>query len=256
MQTLRMKTYQRQKVNPALKPLLVVLSGMILLLQLGTFAVYLITAIPICVIGAKEIIRAANRTYAVIVFLLMGKIVHVRGRENIDESKSYLIVANHASYYDPAGISTFLPATVWLGKERFARLPLLSTYLRALDYIPVYPGDSERSKNSINNAVKRIGKCNIVIFPEGTRTPTGKILPFKKGFVHIAKNTGLDVLPITLNGFSELMPRFRLVINPFVRIEAVIHEALPNEIFCDSTADDVTHLVRSIIESEYTGLRD
>lgn len=239
-----------------MKPPLIVLSGIILSLQLLSFAIYIIIAIPLCAIRAKKILHAAIRTYAVIVFLLMGKVVHVRGRENIDRSKSYLIVANHASYYDPAGIATFLPSTVWLGKERFTRIPLLSTYLRAVDYIPVYPGDSVRSRNSINNAIAHIGKCNIVIFPEGTRTPTGKILPFKKGFVHIAKNTGLDVLPVTLNGFYELMPRIRLVINPFVRVEAVIHRTIPNKKLCDLTADEAARYVRSVIESEYKGERD
>jgi 1-acyl-sn-glycerol-3-phosphate acyltransferase len=250
---------QHQKTSRARKNLLMPFNYLatiiVVPLHFTLTFLYIIIMLPFCYLRIGAAARLINKVYSILLFMLMGKIMHVRGREHINPQRNYLLVANHASYYDAPAVVTFLPMAVWLGKERFLKIPVFSAFLRATNFIPIFPGDSERSKNSINTAIAKLKNYNIVMFPEGTRTPNGKLLPFKKGFAHIFRGTELDILPVTLNGFFDLMPRTHMVVNPFVRLEAIIHKPIERASVIDKPVDEVVKLVQGIIESEYKGTR-
>ncbi|HEY1406362.1 MAG TPA: 1-acyl-sn-glycerol-3-phosphate acyltransferase [Spirochaetota bacterium] len=241
--------------NKVLTVFFYIITGIVLPLHFLLTFIYIIIILPFCYLRLGAVARALNRAYTILLFLMIGKVVHVTGKENIDPTKNYLLVANHASYYDAPAIVTFLPMAVWLGKERFLKIPVFATLLRATNFIPIYPGDSERSKNSINSSIAKLKNYNIVIFPEGTRTPDGKIYSFKKGFVHIFRGTELDILPVTLNGFYDLMPRKHMIVNPFVRLEAIVHKPIERSTVIDTPIDEVVSMVQEIIESKYAGSR-
>jgi 1-acyl-sn-glycerol-3-phosphate acyltransferase len=91
----------------------------------------------------------------------------------------------------------------------------------------------------------------VAIFPEGTRTLNGQIQDFKRGFILILKGTGLDVLPITLNGTFKLKPKPRFFINPFTRIEMIIHQPITNADLVAKSNDEILKQVKTIIEAPY-----
>jgi 1-acyl-sn-glycerol-3-phosphate acyltransferase len=220
-------------------------------LQFGVTGVFIILVLPFGYLGMNFMLTPVMRLISWSIFLSAGKIIRVYGKENIKPGKNYLLIMNHASYFDVPAIMTFAPAPSWLGSERFLRIPIFSTFLRFIKYIPVYPGNPDKSRQSIDTAIANSKRVTIGIFPEGTRTPHGRLNPFKKGFVHILRGSNLDVLPITMNGFYSFMPRHRWIINPFVRLEIIVHPAIRREDLLPMQNEDIAEIVRGTISSIY-----
>lgn len=225
-------------------------------LQFGFTGLLIILVLPFCYLGMNFMLTPVMRLISWLIFLSAGKVIRVYGKENIKPGKNYLLIMNHASYFDVPAIMTFAPAPSWLGNERFLRIPVFATFLKFIQYIPVFPGNPEKSRQSIDTAIAKAKQLTIAIFPEGTRTPHGRMNPFKKGFIHILRGSDLDILPITMNGFYSLMPRHRWIINPFVRLEIVVHPAIKREDVLPMENEDIAALVRGTIASAYYDQHD
>ena len=203
------------------------------------------------IFGFGVIPRFFAHLEAKVLFFLDGKLIHVYGKNNIDPDKNYLFVMNHASVFDIPAILGFTPRISWLGHNRFLKVPGFGAFLKAIQFIPVYPGDHMKSKAAIDTAIAHAKQLAIAIFPEGTRTRDGKLRPFKKGFVHIMRGSELDILPVTLNGFFTMKPRHRWATNPFVRLEVFIHKPILRESLIPKSDDAIVEIVRSTIASAY-----
>ena len=98
------------------------------------------------------------------------------------------------------------------------KIPIWATMLRSFKAIPVYRKNKSKAIEAIKNAehiIKDLG-YHIVIFPEGTRTTDGKLQKFKKGGFHMALNTGVPILPITVKGGFRFKPKNRWYIKPSI----------------------------------------
>jgi len=122
------------------------------------------------------------------------------GKENIDKSKNYIIVSNHRSYTDILIGSAFVPLQFrWLAKKSLFKIPMIGWVMKIAGYISV-----EREK--LISASKSLGSVKDVldagksvwIFPEGTRTPKKELKDFKRGAFFLAKETKINILPISL----------------------------------------------------------
>jgi 1-acyl-sn-glycerol-3-phosphate acyltransferase len=208
-------------------------------------------SLPFGMLGINAVPRLLMQLSAKTLFYLDGKIIHIYGKNNINPKKNYLFVINHASALDVPAILSFNRKISWLGHHRFLRIPGFGSFLKAIQFIPVYPGDPLMSKAAIDTAIAHAQQLTIAIFPEGTRTRNGKIGPFKKGFVHIMRGSELDILPVTLNGFYTFKPRHRWSVNPFARLEVVIHKPIPRSRLIPMHDDEIVRIVRSKIASAY-----
>ena len=146
-----------------------------------------------------------------------GVHVRVRGRENIPAGTSCIFLSNHVSNLDPPVLLPVLPgmSSVFLKKE-LMKIPLLGTAMRMGKYIPVSRGHSrEEARKSVEYAaeVLRSG-LNIMLFPEGTRSPDGHLLPFKKGAFFLAAETGAPMVPVVISGTAQMMPKGTLKMTP------------------------------------------
>jgi 1-acyl-sn-glycerol-3-phosphate acyltransferase len=92
---------------------------------------------------------------------------------------------------------------------------------------------------------------SVAIFPEGTRTPDGKINPFLRGFIYLFRTRNIDILPVTLKGFYDLKPKNRFYINFSSRPEVIIHEPVSKEALSNMNDNQIINTVRTIIESAY-----
>lgn len=119
-----------------------------------------------------------------------------------------VVVGNHASQADPFLIS-YLPWEMkWLGKSSLFKAPVLGWSMWLAGDVPVRRGDSE----SIGEAMRRCARwlergMPVMIFPEGTRSRTGELGPFKDGAFRLAIETGADVLPIAVSGTGDALPK-------------------------------------------------
>ena len=131
---------------------------------------------------------------------------HVEGLENIDKSKSYVITINHQSMADIISLY-FLPLNFrWVSKEEVFRIPYIGPLLIAHGDIPIQRGNPREAMSKVVNDGKMwISRgASIAIFPEGTRSKDGEIHRFKAGAFALAKEAGVEILPVVLDGTTKI----------------------------------------------------
>lgn len=148
--------------------------------------------------------------------LLVGVKIRVCGREHLQAGRNYIFMSNHASNLDPPVLIPVVPGrTSVLVKKELFRIPVLGTGMRLSELVPVDRGDHEAAIESVQAAIKVLRKgLQMVIYPEGTRTGDGRLLPFKKGPFHLAMDSGVSVVPVTILGTFESWPRTRFALRP------------------------------------------
>jgi 1-acyl-sn-glycerol-3-phosphate acyltransferase len=140
---------------------------------------------------------------------LIGVQVNVIGRENFDPNGTYIYMCNHVSNLDPPIVVPSIPkrTSVMVKKELF-RVPILAKAMLMASFVPVDRTNREAAIASIEAAVDVLKQgVNITIFPEGTRSPDGKLLPFKKGPFHLAFESKAPIVPMTIFGTEKLMSK-------------------------------------------------
>src|SRR5437763_391248 len=140
---------------------------------------------------------------------IVGVKVDVRGLDSFDNSGTYIYMCNHVSNLDPPLVVPMIPkrSAVLVKKELF-RIPLLGKAMRMASFVPVDRSNREAAIASIQRAKEVLDSgVNIIVFPEGTRSPDGKLLPFKKGPFHMAIESGVSVIPMTIFGTEKMMPK-------------------------------------------------
>ena len=140
---------------------------------------------------------------------LTGTRIQVRGLEQIDPKGTYIFMSNHVSNLDPPILITHIPRrTSVLVKKELWKIPILGKAFTIGEFVPV----DRRNRESAIDSIRRAGEVmrhgiNMMVYPEGTRSPDGRLLPFKKGPFHLAMETGIAVVPVTILGTAEIMPR-------------------------------------------------
>ena len=169
----------------------------------------------------------------------------VIGLENIDKNKSYVIAINHQSMVDIVSLY-FLPLNFrWVSKQEVFRMPYIGPMLIAHGDIPIKRGRAAESmKKVINDGKMWISRgASIAIFPEGTRSKDGEIHNFKAGAFILAKDAGVPILPIVLDGTNTMVHKGWLV-NWRNKITIRILPAIPAEEVQNRDIKDVMSQVR------------
>jgi 1-acyl-sn-glycerol-3-phosphate acyltransferase len=150
-----------------------------------------------------------------IVLRLAGIRVRVEGLENIP-SGVCVFTSNHASNLDPVALVPNIPRRVaLLAKKEVFSIPILSKALRQAKLIPVDRADKEAAAESVDIAVQYMKEgLSFCVFPEGTRSRDGRLLPFKKGTFLMAIRAGAWVVPVSLAGTQRLMRKGDWTIHP------------------------------------------
>jgi 1-acyl-sn-glycerol-3-phosphate acyltransferase len=119
-----------------------------------------------------------------------------------------VVVSNHESNADPFLVS-FLPWEMkWLGKASLFRIPVAGWMMRMAGDIPVERGDSDSAKEAMGACARWLGLgVPVMLFPEGTRSKDGQLLPFKDGAFRLAIEAGADILPLAVAGTGTALPK-------------------------------------------------
>jgi 1-acyl-sn-glycerol-3-phosphate acyltransferase len=179
---------------------------------------------------------------------LVGVKIVLRGLENLQPGHNYIFMANHVSNLDPPILIPSIPGrcSVLVKKELF-RTPILGTGMRQADLVPVDRADREAAIESVKAATRVLAKgLHMVIFPEGTRSTDGRLLPFKKGPFHLAMDSGVPVIPVTILGTLESWPKTRFALRPGTAT-VIFHPPIEPRQFTDR--DAVMMAVRESIAS-------
>jgi 1-acyl-sn-glycerol-3-phosphate acyltransferase len=146
---------------------------------------------------------------------LGGVRVRVEGLENVPRGVC-IFVANHTSNSDPPAIVVAIPKRVsLLAKKEVFRLPILATAFRLAGLVPVDRGDRDAAAASVDRAVQALKSgLSFLVYPEGTRSPDGRLLPFKKGTFVMAIEAGVPVVPVSVVGAHKVMRKGEWAIHP------------------------------------------
>ena len=185
-------------------------------------------------------------------FAIIGKRLKVTGYDNVDPDRAYLIISNYPSFYAGFALIGAFPRASVVVKAFLKRIPLLGQVLCRLGTIFVQPGRDGQGRRAIDYSLsERDVVPSVIILPEGARTPDGRIQAFRSGFVHILRQTSLDLLPVTLNGLYHLKPMRRFHMDPDAEPELLIHAPISNSTARQMRDEELLTMVQSVIGSVY-----
>jgi 1-acyl-sn-glycerol-3-phosphate acyltransferase len=158
-----------------------------------------------------------SRAWGRAILKVAGVRVRLEGAEGGKLDQPLVLVANHQSWFDVFALAGMLPArTRFVAKEELRRVPLFGAAWEMCGHIRVNRGDRAEAVRSLDEAGRRIRdeRLNVVVFAEGTRSPDGQLMPFKKGAFMLALQTGVPILPIGISGSRAVMPKGSFRIRP------------------------------------------
>lgn len=144
------------------------------------------------------------------IFLISGIKLSVTGLENIDKKKIYVFVSNHSSQYDIPALQYVIPVPISIVfKKELSKIPIFGWQLRTGPYIMIDRSNTESALRSIEKAKKRMTEKRLspLVYPEGTRSKTGEVQSFKRGAFYLAAKVGFSIIPVSISGASEILPK-------------------------------------------------
>ncbi|HEX5424541.1 MAG TPA: lysophospholipid acyltransferase family protein [Candidatus Acidoferrales bacterium] len=151
-----------------------------------------------------------NTAMKAIRFLLriIGVRVHVEGLDNIP-TRVCIFAANHISTIDPLAFIPAIPRRVAiLVKQELFRIPLLGTAMKKAQFVPVDRSDREAAAASVDLSIDRLKHgTSFAIYPEGTRSPDGRLRPLKKGAFTMAVGAAVPIVPVSIAGAQKIMQK-------------------------------------------------
>ena len=145
---------------------------------------------------------------------VLGITVEVEGSEKYDRAQNYLVVSNHAGMADIPIVLGYIRLNLrFVAKEELGRIPVFGWALKGAGYVLIKRGQNREALQSMLKTVETLRKgASIHIFPEGTRSKDGRLLPFKRGAFIIAGKAGVPVLPVSIIGSHRITPKKSLKI--------------------------------------------
>ena len=174
----------------------------------------------------------------------------VDGLENVRSEGSYLLMSNHQSAYDIFALFQAFPRSMrMIAKKEMFVLPIMGGGMRAAEFIELDRSNRERAFAALEKAKRVIASgINVWIAPEGTRSDDGALLPFKKGGFVMAEQTGVPILPVTVDGTRNVLPAKDYRVRKGQRVRITFHPAIDPRDYANRR-DDLMGAVRERIAS-------
>jgi 1-acyl-sn-glycerol-3-phosphate acyltransferase len=177
--------------------------------------------------------------------------VTVEGREKIRPEAAYVMVANHLSLLDILVMFRLFSHFKWVSKIENFRVPFIGWNMTLNRYIKLKPGDKASVIKMMDACEETLDQGNsIMMFPEGTRSPTGRMRDFKPGAFEIALKTGSPILPIAVTGTANALPKRGFVLQGRHPIRIKILDELPARSFQHQSVEQLSAQVRELIAKQ------
>jgi 1-acyl-sn-glycerol-3-phosphate acyltransferase len=176
--------------------------------------------------------------------------LEVIGREKAPRTETFVVMSNHQSLYDiPVLLQALDQRMRMIAKTELFRVPLWSTAMRRCGFIEIDRGNRSRAADSLKAAQAALGSgTSIWIAPEGTRSLTGQMLPFKKGGFHLALAAGARILPVTIDGTRKVLPAKGRHIRRGVKVQVILGDPIDTKQFRRRELDRLAQQVRAAIQ--------
>jgi 1-acyl-sn-glycerol-3-phosphate acyltransferase len=178
----------------------------------------------------------------------------VSGAERLATPETYLVMSNHQSLYDiPVLFQVVGPNIRMITKKELFGVPIFGGALEAAGFISIDRSNRNAAIRSLHRACDLLASgTHVWIAPEGTRSTTGRLLPFKKGAFYLAFEAGLPILPVSLRGTRNVLRAHGIRSHPGERVGVTIHQRIDTKTFSArgkaGRAELMDH-VRQVVES-------
>ncbi len=178
----------------------------------------------ICTIINSKCYGFFARFWGLLGIRMAGIKVTVTGTDNLPDDP-IIVMSNHASNFDILAMQGYFPRPLsWIAKKELFKIPVFGNSMKRGGYIPLDRGDGRKALKSIDEAAKIIREGrSVILFPEGTRTRDGQMLPFKRGGFLLAARAGVPVVPVTILGSFSINPGGSLGLNLGRTVQIKIH---------------------------------
>ena len=206
-----------------------------LFVTLVTFAYILIVGPPFLIYALltrrTDALYQIGITGAKLAVWMSGIRMEIHGLEKIPRDRAVIFMPNHQSNCDPPAVISILPPVLVMAKQEFFRVPVLGRAMLLRGFIAVDRKHRERAIAAVERAVAALkAGHSFLAFPEGTRSPDGRLQPLKKGVFVMAIKAGAPIVPISVSGARKIMPKGQFGIRPG-RIRIMIQDPIPTAHF-------------------------
>lgn len=159
----------------------------------------------------------APRAWCSFLLRCSGVDVVLENAEAIDPERAQILVVNHTSWFDVLALTAHIPGPfVFVAKKEIEKVPLFGPAVRACGHVFIDRQDRARAFESLGSARRTLEETRptVIMFPEGTRSATGRLQPFKKGAFVLAIQAGVEVVPAAISGSHEVMRKGSLLVHP------------------------------------------
>jgi 1-acyl-sn-glycerol-3-phosphate acyltransferase len=225
----------------------------LILIPLGVLITLIFSALAVIfsvLVSPRFASRVVASTWGRVLAWLTPVLVAVEGVENAHQERSYIVVCNHQSAVDILVVYGWLKLDLkWVIKQELRKVPAIGVGCEKVGHIFVERENPNHARQAIEEALDRLGKgIGILFFVEGTRSPDGKLLPFKKGAFQTAIEQQLPLLPVTLIGTRDILPPKSL--KPFPgRARMIIHPAIETDGMSQLQIADLMNRTKKTISS-------
>lgn len=174
-----------------------------------------------------------------------------------DPRRPYVVVSNHQSFADIPFISHLPWEMKWMAKEELFRLPFVGWMMQIAGDIPVRRGSLSSSKKALQRARWYLdNNCPVIIFPEGTRSPDGRVLRFSRGAFSLALDAGVPILPLVIEGSSDCLPKNSWMFGPPRNVQLHVMPPVETGDLDASDADQLCQQVRQQIVGKLAEMQE
>jgi 1-acyl-sn-glycerol-3-phosphate acyltransferase len=192
-----------------------------------------------------------------LIYICINPFWHFRieGRELIEPNKTYVLVANHQSYFDIFAVYRLFRFFKWVSQEQIFDIPGIGWNMYLNQYVKVVRGNLSSIKQMLKDCKGWLDRdVSIALFPEGTRSLTGEMAPFRDGAFRLAIEAGVPVVPIVIDGTFEVLPKGQNVANFFTPIRLKVLPPVDSRPYAKNTIGLRDH-VHSLMEKTLHEMR-
>jgi 1-acyl-sn-glycerol-3-phosphate acyltransferase len=223
----------------------------------ATFLSALWTAI--CAIGAASAalmnrphwVTVVTRAWGRGIVAVSGIKVEIEGLENLDGLKSYVLVANHQSFFDIFASAAFMPGEPrFVAKKELLKVPLVGFAMKRGGHILI---DREAGGQAIRKAIKIIQSgLDVCVFAEGHRYNDNRVHEFEDGAAWLAILSKLPAVPMSISGSGRFYPRGAIFVTPGLTMRMKIGKPIPTENMRSADRTELTHRLEEAVRATFT----
>jgi 1-acyl-sn-glycerol-3-phosphate acyltransferase len=181
---------------------------------------------------------------------------HFEGLEHIQPGKTYVMVANHQSLGDILVLFGLFKPFKWVSKREIFKVPFIGWNMRMNDYVGLVRGDAASIDRMLAECRRHLQNgSSVMLFPEGTRSVDGQIKRFKHGAFTLAKELGLEVMPIVVDGTRDALPKQGLLLRQTSPLQIRVRVLEPVAPDAAESVAALSELVRSHMVGALAELR-